>query len=272
MIKKIVKKLIDIYLTPVLINNSCRAYVCEKLHISFILRSINLLKGKIDKNMCIIDVGAFEGFPGDTTPTFAEAFPDNTIYAFEPFTESYSKLVINMKKYKNVKTFNLALSDKVDKGTLYVSAESHSSSLLQNNDQALDNLKSEYSKAIHSVKKETVDILTLDEFASQSNIGMVGILKIDTQGTELSVLKGGSEVLKNTVLVVAESGNHDVYKNSTKYYELDQYLRENGFILYDYVPSLYEKGRLYEFDAIYVNKEFKHLVNTDETLDKVLSF
>ena len=82
----------------------------------------------------------------------------------------------------------------------------------------------------------------------------VGILKLDVQGFELEVLIGGSNTLKNTSIIVLEMNNHDGYLGSPKYYEIDEYLRNNGFVLYDIFPSQKNFGQLTEWDTIYINK------------------
>ena len=83
------------------------------------------------------------------------------------------------------------------------------------------------------------------------------ILKIDVQGYELEVLKGARESLKRTVIVTLEMNNHIGYLGSAKYFEIDEYLRNAGFILYDIFPSSKIEKQLAEWDSIYLNTKFK---------------
>lgn len=272
MLKRIANTIIDMYIFPITKLMKINKYILKKIHISCIKRSINLARQNIKDNMCIVDVGAYLGEQGDTTQVFAEAFPSNRVFAFEPFMKNYNVLVKNTKKHTNVKPFCLALSDEERKGTLYVTAASSSSSLLEVNFDEVNKLKKQYSRAIKQVKEESIEITTLDKFAEKEGISEIAILKIDTQGTELSVLKGARKILNKTALIMFENNNHQSYNNAKKYYEVDEYLRENGFELFDIVPSLYEKGRIYEWDAIYVNSAYKEFISKDDVYDGILPF
>jgi hypothetical protein len=80
------------------------------------------------------------------------------------------------------------------------------------------------------------------------------LIKLDTQGTELDVLKGAADTLKRTLFVLSEMNNHDDYKHACKYYEVDEWLRQNGFTLADTITSYRNAGRMIEYDAIYINE------------------
>ena len=77
---------------------------------------------------------------------------------------------------------------------------------------------------------------------------------MDVQGFELEVLKGATKTLKNTKVIVLEINNHDGYKGSPTYFEIDDFLRNKNFELYDLLASNRVKNKLQDWDAIYVNK------------------
>ena len=56
--------------------------------------------------------------------------------------------------------------------------------------------------------------------------------------------------------MLLEAGNHNVYVGSPGYYEIDDYLREHDFTLYDIIPSPLDNGQLKEWDVIYINKKY----------------
>ena len=244
----------------------------EITRISHIQRSINLISTKIDSSMSIIDVGAYKGEPGDSTPLYAVAFPNNTIYAFEPLQDSYQTLVENTQKYNNVISVHGALSNKNEDGVINITSVSHSSSLLEINQKKVNDLKNEYMNILKFSKTENVKVMTFDEFANKNNLDKIAILKIDTQGSEHLVLEGAAESLKRTIIIVLEMSNNETYVNAPKYFKIDAYLRENGFLLHDLIPSLYEKGKLYEYDAIYVNKNYAEYINDTEKYDDVMVY
>ncbi|MDU4959258.1 MAG: FkbM family methyltransferase [Sporomusaceae bacterium] len=240
--------------------------------ISHIQRSINLISAKIDSSMCIVDVGAYKGEQGDSTPEYASAFPHNTVYAFEPLQESYVALRENTRQYPNVSPVHSALSNKIGNEIINITSVSHSSSLLPINHQAVNQLKHQYMDILTFAKQENIRVTTLDEFNERNGIDTIAVLKIDTQGSEHLVLEGAARSLAKTILIVLEMNNNETYVNAPKYFQIDGYLRDNGFMLYDLIPSLYEKGKLYEYDAIYVNKNYVDYINNTEKYDELLIY
>ena len=68
-------------------------------------------------------------------------------------------------------------------------------------------------------------------------------MKIDTQGHELNVLEGAKNTLKHVSFILIEMNNHDIYAGSSKYYEIDTWLRSNNFQLADIIVT-YKKRDL----------------------------
>ena len=66
-------------------------------------------------------------------------------------------------------------------------------------------------------------------------------MKLDTQGTELRILKGGSELLKNNKIrhIQVEVEFVSLYKNQCLFCDVDSYLRRYGY----YLHGLYEQYR-----------------------------
>ena len=69
------------------------------------------------------------------------------------------------------------------------------------------------------------------------------------------MLKGAAASLKRTRFVISEMNNHDDYKNASKYYEVDAFLRANNFILADLIIAHRSDGRVIEYDAVYMNRK-----------------
>ena len=86
-----------------------------------------------------------------------------------------------------------------------------------------------------------VEVETLDQILgsyvlltakSYKEIGL-DVLKIDTQGWELEVLKGATEVLKNTRVVITEWQFDDVYGKPPPLHSLDKVFSDQGFQFWD---------------------------------------
>lgn len=76
----------------------------------------------------ILDIGAHHG---KIIEISIKEFPNAIIYAFEPQHSDFIKLKEKYSQNKNIKLFNLALSDKTGKQTLFLTKKSDSSSLLE---------------------------------------------------------------------------------------------------------------------------------------------
>ncbi len=75
-----------------------------------------------------------------------------------------------------------------------------------------------------------VNLESLDELCDKNNVPFPDLLSMDTQGTELDILKGAQTALSNTVAVVTEVGFVPIYDGQPLFGDIDQYLSNQGFI------------------------------------------
>jgi FkbM family methyltransferase len=142
------------------------------------------LFNKIRKDFHIIDAGANIGF---LSLNFAKYCPDGFIYSFEPDSETFSQLSANLScnPFSNIKIFKQALGEFPEQKTLY--------KIYVNNPGANRILSSINSPHYGS---ESVDVTTLDIFCDNEKIKKVDLIKIDVEGFELFVLKGGKNLIE----------------------------------------------------------------------------
>ncbi len=211
-----------------------------------------LLGQKYDKNplntggWVIVDVG---GGNATTAITFSKFFPQTPIYVFEPIKESFDSIDHAPQKTAQWRPKNQAVGSSVGESFINVASRVTASSLLEMDDQIEG-----YGDMLKLQKREKIEVTTLDVAIPAHE--KVLILKLDVQGFELEVLRGGIETLDRTKVIVLEINNHDGYKNAPTYYEIDIFLREKGFQLFDLLPSERVNGKLQDWDAIYVNQKF----------------
>ncbi|MGO9062762.1 MAG: FkbM family methyltransferase [Candidatus Binataceae bacterium] len=135
----------------------------------------------------LFDVGANVGqFAGEAR----RELPHTAIHCFEPHPRSFEKLSqsgTDDRMYLHC----LALSDKAGEVTFYEYAAegegTHINSLVPN---ARFPTRFGYQS-----RKTTVLSSTLDEFCSSQDVDRIDFLKIDVEGAELSVLRGGANIL-----------------------------------------------------------------------------
>jgi FkbM family methyltransferase len=151
----------------------------------------------------IVDVGAFDG---DTVKRFANEVPSyGAIHAIEMSGSNYSKLLENTKAYRNIKCYNIGVSDTCGEA---VFTESDSGSRLQEDKLA---------------GGETVKIVTLDSLLSEERVDYI---KMDIEGAELAALKGAERTIREQKPKCAIS----VYHNP-------EHLFEVPFLLKQLVPE-----------------------------------
>jgi len=128
----------------------------------------------------IIDIGAQVGLYS----LYAKFLPKSTFYSFEPFPETFNELNENIKlnDIHNIKTFNIAISDKDGETTLNTSI----------NHNGLHTL-GKTPLRFNDIKPLSVKTSTLDNIFNNTPIHFI---KIDTEGYEYFILKGGIEVIK----------------------------------------------------------------------------
>jgi len=114
--------------------------------------------------------------------------PSGRVFAFEPTPLSYSRLQENIQanRFENVRTFQLALSDK--EGSLEFSKSV----------DGFDAWNSPAAPAMGSkIEKEQVQATTWDKFSSDHDLSeKVTMMKIDVEGWESKVLAGACESLQ----------------------------------------------------------------------------
>lgn len=78
----------------------------------------------------------------------------------------------------------------------------------------------------HAVTKVGI---TLDTLVAQRGFPMPDMIKMDTQGSELDILRGAPNVLKNVFDIIIEAQHVDYNKGAPKIDEVRRFLEANGF-------------------------------------------
>lgn len=211
----------------------------------------------------IFDIGAHHG---ESIQFLKKLFEKSFIYSFEPDPDSFKTL--SSKAVRGVNYYNLALSDADGRSTFYRNKVSHTNSLLK------VNLKSKDSIGITAAKVNDdklymsefniefqVNTTRLDSFAKLNFINNVDLLKIDVQGAESNVLKGGKEILKKTTVVILEINFFDYYEEQTSFLDIESLLSPLGFKLYSIseISNNPMNGRTDWAEVVYVNNSLLDL-------------
>jgi FkbM family methyltransferase len=90
--------------------------------------------------------------------------------------------------------------------------------------------------------EEMVNVITLDAFCADQKIDTVGLLKIDTEGSDLDVLRGGANILRDQRidLVQLEAGMNFRNQLHVPFEQLKSFMESMGYFLfgiYEQVPE-----------------------------------
>lgn len=197
-------------------------------------------------HLAIIDIGAADG---RTAAYLSGTFKHAKIIAIEPIAKMCKIAMKNNVKNPNVSFRNLALSNSGGEAEINITANFFSSSLHPFNDVEMGLQPKTQQEKYKVIGKQKVSTSTLDH--ETADLSEILLIKIDTQGSEMNILKSGIETLKKTNLLLIEMNNHSLYNNGCQYYEVDEFLRENNFKLIDIIVTYRPMGVAQEYDAIY---------------------
>jgi FkbM family methyltransferase len=174
--------------TPTWFHRFLEFYIKTKAGEGFGDMSINgeqlFIKKYVKSSEIIFDVGAHTG---SWSEYVLSVNPHAQIHCFEPLTENYEALI--QKPFARKMTCNqVGLSDKPHHAKIY----KPTMSLYQQD------------KAINAVglddKFESIELTTLDQYCDSQGIRQIDMLKIDAEGHDLAILRGGQELINRELI------------------------------------------------------------------------
>tara|TARA_B100000787_G_scaffold70398_1_gene51762 strand:- start:212 stop:910 length:699 start_codon:yes stop_codon:yes gene_type:complete len=211
----------------------------------------NILKSlkKLNINY-IFDVGSHRG---ESIDYFIKLKNLKKIQSFEPQKDIF---LVLKKKYKNnnkVILNQIALSQNENYKDFYINDLSSTSSFSRLNKKSLwlkikNKILNKKNPIINKIK---IRSLTIDKFIKQKKIKKIDLLKIDTEGHELEVLKGALKTIKEhkVKFILIELHFSKMYQNYSKK-KIESFLAKNNFFLLKKFkfPFLSFVDNLYKFE------------------------
>lgn len=210
-----------------------RSHILEAFALQNTLKNI--------ENPIIFDVGANKG-------QYIQLVKDSLrkpciIHAFEPDPTNYS--LLNKKKDKDYIINNLGLGEKAEKLKFYKHRQSDLSSLYHDKNHPSNYRNKELDEVV-DIKVETIDF-----YCKQHNIDHIDFLKIDTEGHELYVLKGASEMINNKKIgciqfefsemnISSSTTFFDFWNALSEKYDLYRPCKDGLYKIKQYIPALHE--------------------------------
>lgn len=196
-------------------------------------KSYNLINRILTKNLNICDVGAAGGIQSRW-----QGIDKLFIVGFEPDVREFN----NLPKLENQKWFNIGLNHSKGIFPLYITGYQTNVSLYKPNRKFIDELC--FNESDFDIENEiNVPCDTLDNVLNSDQL-LLDYIKIDTQGSELDILKGATNSLNNDIFAVeVEVEFNELYQNQPFFADVDIFLRDRGYILMDIGNMLHVKGR-----------------------------
>ena len=212
-----------------------------------------VLKNALDVSgaTVVLDVGANVGQFGDMV--FAAGFKGKVV-SFEAIRRAHQQLAVHAEKSGHSWSVAPCAAIGSSRGQIEVniSANSVSSSILP-----MKHAHLEAAPQSHYVESQTVGMERLDEIAAPLVSATAKLMiKVDTQGYELEVLKGATGLLPQTVALQLELSLVALYEGAPTLVEMISYAQSQGFELFSIVPGFWDirNGRSLQVDGFFVRK------------------
>jgi FkbM family methyltransferase len=198
----------------------------------------------------VLDIGANNG-------QYGKFLRDNIgfkgrIVSFEPLRDAFGLLKQTAASDPLWECHEFAFGDNIETTTINISANSHSSSLLQVSARTL-----EIEPSVGYVGTQDVAVCRLDAVLDQFARPDDRIfLKIDTQGYELKIINGALGVINRFALIQLETSFYEVYHGETLVGDVIKYLDYIGYRVVSIEPGWENPatGELLQADIIFGRK------------------
>jgi FkbM family methyltransferase len=146
------------------------------------------------------------------------------------------------------------LSDKDDEEiTFYRKKETFENGTFCTGDSIYKELSQHYQT--HNTFEVKTKTKTLSSILNKHNINKVDILKIDTQGSELIIMKGLGELLQSVKFIELECSVMEYNQGGCKFHEIVEFLKDN-FSLFDIVEMTRTSVSTYDINKKATNGDF----------------
>ena len=177
----------------------------------------------------VFDVGANEG---QSIRFYKKYCPTAQFYCFEPAKDTFEILSSNVGS-GNVHCLNFALSDRNSDAELVRSGSSDTFYVHDPDAHQEDEV---------GANRESISLKRLDDYCKQAEISHISLLKIDTEGSDFSVLQGAESMLTEHKVdwIVVEAGMNPNNTRHVPFEKIKAYLESKGYYLFAFYEQVNE--------------------------------
>ena len=178
----------------------------------------------------------------------------------------------------NIKLFEKFIFDGNEQDLYLCTAESGMTSVLKPDQNALN-----FFNGFGGVRVEKVEKIKTTKLDDVSELPLIDFAKMDIQGAELTVLKNGTEKLKDCLALQLEVSYISLYEKQPSFGEIDLWMRSQGFVPHCFLdvkrwsiyPTIFNNNfrtpgnQLLESDIVYIKDPLKLHLLSDDQLKKI---
>ncbi len=160
-------------------------------------QATEIFRKELKKGMVVIDVGANIGYYALQEASIVGK--KGQVHAIEPILNNVNALNknIELNKYKNIKTYQIAISSKSGTSKMTLTDSSNQNTMI---DSSASHASEYTKKKMDALKRKVIKIntISIDEFIKKEKIKQINCIRMDVEGYETEVIKGASNTLKNS--------------------------------------------------------------------------
>ena len=211
-----------------------------------------LLKNQI-KIDTVYDIGAYRGHWSSFLKK--TSLKKSKFFLFEA-NEGNEKY---LKKF-DFKNFITTLSDKEKKVNFFSKTWGGDSYYLENSNF--------YKKELDG---KIVKTDTLNRLVDKHNIPLPDLIKIDTQGSEIDILKGGNKILSNCSLIYLECPIIEYNLGAPNFVEYVNYMKSINFTPYEICETHHIDRALVQIDILFLKTPLLKKINPHKKILNILN-
>lgn len=196
----------------------------------------------------ILDVGASDGKFADEA---WQHWPEARIHCFEPEPEYVAKLRLRAASDPRLSVCGALVGASAQREHVYYHLMGGSTVYQENTDRPENPIST-------CGPPRSARMVTLDDYCAEQRV-LPEFLKIDVQGYELEVLRGGERVLESVEVILSEVNHTELFKGVPLAADLIGWIAKRGFALHDICHFIRRPrdGVLWQTDMIFVRHTSK---------------
>jgi FkbM family methyltransferase len=170
------------------------------------------------------------------------------IYSFEPLSGPYQLLKQSFADDALFQTYPIALGETCGRVEIYENGQSDFSSMLPMNVSCRD-----YFPTAEDETVAQVQMMTLDRWAQSQSLTDPLLIKMDVQGYEDRVIRGGIDTIHRASVIMTEVSFTPLYRFQPLFHDVYTMLHSMGFRLIGMIHNMYDvsESNIVQADAIF---------------------